>query len=249
MTNITDTARHAAASLAETAKGAASDTFAEVKGRATEAASRTIGAARAEALDRAEGVKDSLISEGERLAETLRGSMGSEDSVQGKVLGVVADSIADLSRSLHGKSLGDMMGVADGFARRNPGAFVAGAALAGFALARFARASTPSLSGQYATGDYGLNDDAQAYGDGGHYGSPKPEGMGYGEYAADTTAAGTGAGAYGSSVTNSSMTTHDDDFDGDLGGDIGGGFGTSSVVATPDADEESERSPFDRSPS
>lgn len=45
-----------------------------------------------------------------------------------------------------GRTLSSILERTKAFARRNPGAFVAGAAIAGFALARFARASGTARS-------------------------------------------------------------------------------------------------------
>ena len=152
---ITGAATSAVNRLAQTGR----ETYQDVKGRAVDAASRTASAARAEALDRAETAKDTIADEGRRLADSLR-AQGGDDSIQAKVLNVVADSVSDLSDSLRGRSFADLLSEAQSFARRNPGAFVAAAALAGFALARFARASAPQesedLGGAYGSpGSYG----------------------------------------------------------------------------------------------
>lgn len=142
--DTTSTGRGAAAAAVDRLAQTGRETYRDVKGRAVDAASRTASAAKAEAMDRAETAKDTIADEGRRLADSLRSaSQGGDDSVQAKVLNVVADSVSDLSESLRGRSFEELMTQAQGFARRNPGAFVAAAALAGFAIARFARASTP----------------------------------------------------------------------------------------------------------
>lgn len=128
-------------SLAETGR----ETYEEVKTKASHMAARTLEAARDEALSRSEAAKDSLAEVATRLADALRGA--AEESphagVQARLMTAAADAIEDLSESVRGRPLGELLGEADAFARRNPGAFVAAAALAGFAIARFARASAP----------------------------------------------------------------------------------------------------------
>ncbi|EPX83120.1 hypothetical protein ruthe_02737 [Rubellimicrobium thermophilum DSM 16684] len=128
-------------SLAETGR----ETYEEVKTKASHMAARTLEAARDEALSRSEAAKDSLAEVATRLADALRGAAedGPHAGVQARLMTAAADAIEDLSESVRGRPLGELLGEADAFARRNPGAFVAAAALAGFAIARFARASAP----------------------------------------------------------------------------------------------------------
>jgi hypothetical protein len=195
---LAGTARSTAAAVAGTVKDSGRDAFAAVRSHAGEAASRTAEAARAEAMSRAESAKDTLASEGERLAQSLRSAVdGGDTSIQARVMGQVADSVEDLVGTIRDKSFGELLSDVDGFARRNPGAFVAAAALAGFAVARFARASTPTSS-------------LQAYADieregGAQYGSPRPTGTGYAggsDYAGATASSTMGASG---SATPSTM--------------------------------------------
>jgi hypothetical protein len=210
-----------ASSLMASAAEAASGAFEDVRVRAADAASRTASAAKSEALSRAEGAKEGLVDQGERFAQSLRSAVdGGDDSIQAKVMAAAADSVQDLVGSLRGKSLEQLLADAGGFARRNPGAFVAAAALAGFAVARFARAAAP-MSQTFA--------DIEGTGTGSAYGSPRPTGTGYA--GADFTGSGGGvaygSGRMGSGVSTSSLSTHH------LAGEVG--FEDSNVEATPDA--------------
>lgn len=95
---------------------------------------------RSEAEARAETGKEMVSDQGLRLAESLRAAPGADD-LQSRVQNVVASSVADLSEELRQTDLSTLLEGTERFARRHPGAFVAGAAIAGFALARFLRAS------------------------------------------------------------------------------------------------------------
>lgn len=217
---ITGAAASAVDRLAQTGR----ETYQDVKTRAVDAASQAASAAKAEALGRAETAKDTIADEGRRLADSLRSaSQGGDDSVQAKVLNVVADSVADLSESLRGRSFEELLSQAQGFARRNPGAFVAAAALAGFALARFARASAPQadVADGYGTDGYGMSGQGMGSTDMG--GSTGMSSTGTGGYAGGFGEdAGRSYGAAG--VSTSSLTTHDAGFglDDDLGSDTAG---------------------------
>ncbi len=123
----------------EEAARVASDTAAEALGSAKKEAAAVAGRASAAG-------KDMVSDQGLKLAEKLRAGTGTDD-LQSRILGVVAGSVAELSEDLRGRSLSSLVDDTERFARRHPGAFVAGAALAGFALARFARASGGSASG------------------------------------------------------------------------------------------------------
>ena len=144
--------RHAASDLKEQGLAALDD----AKSRAYDAAAKTASAAKSEAYTRAEDAKDGLASQADRLASSLRSALDSgDDSIQAKVMATVADSVSDLSSSLRGKGLNELLDDAERFARRNPGAFVAAAALAGFAVARFARASSSGRLAATPSDSYG----------------------------------------------------------------------------------------------
>ena len=138
--------KEAANDVAESIVDAGRDMMAQAKTRVSDAAS-TVGAAiRDGAESRAEAGKDMLADEGQRLARSLRDAAADqgEGTIQGRLLDTVAGSVANVAESLRGRSFHSMLSQTESFARRNPGAFVAGAALAGFALARFARSSAPA---------------------------------------------------------------------------------------------------------
>jgi len=96
---------------------------------------------RAAAGERTDAVRDTLVDVGERLAETLQSEAQSADHLPSRLLNGLASGVATVTDGLRGRSLGDLLAEAQGYARRNPGVFVVGAAVAGFALARFLRAS------------------------------------------------------------------------------------------------------------
>lgn len=64
-----------------------------------------------------------------------------DQGLAAKLVSQAASSLEDVASSVSGSSLDDVMHSVQGFARRNPAAFVVGAVLAGVALGRFARAS------------------------------------------------------------------------------------------------------------
>ncbi|MEZ5866295.1 MAG: hypothetical protein R3D25_20265 [Geminicoccaceae bacterium] len=92
--------------------------------------------------------KDTTASELSRTARALHSAAGDLDAggpgqsqVPQSLLREAANGLDELARSLHGRSVGEMVGDLSAFGRQNPVAFMGGAALVGFALGRFARAS------------------------------------------------------------------------------------------------------------
>lgn len=138
-----DDIKETAEKTAKDVKEAGEEALAAVKGSVAEAASEAKKAVTDEAEARVDAGKDMVADQGQRLASDLRDAAESrgEDSFQGRLLDTVASGVSDISENLRGRSLSSILEQAEGFARRNPGAFIAGAAIAGFALARFARAS------------------------------------------------------------------------------------------------------------
>jgi hypothetical protein len=91
--------------------------------------------------DKADAATGAIAMEGHRLAKNLRAAASDRsETVQGRVLDVVAGGVESVSDTLGERTLGSIFTDVQGYARRNPGAFVAGAAVVGFALARFMRA-------------------------------------------------------------------------------------------------------------
>lgn len=138
--------KDAASDAKDTVVEAGRDLLAQAKTRVADAASGAGAALRDGAEARAEAGRDMLADEGHRLAQSLRDAAADQGdgTLQGRLLDTVAGSVANVAEGLRGRSLQSMLAQTESFARRNPGAFVAGAALAGFALARFARASAPA---------------------------------------------------------------------------------------------------------
>jgi dihydroxyacetone kinase len=137
--------KDAALEAAHSAKDAGREALDAAKSSVAETAQAARAAIRDEAETRADAGKDMIADEGRRLAQGLRAAAGNKgsDSLHGRLLETFATSVSDMSEGLRSRSFGSLLSEAEGFARRNPGAFVAAAGLTGFALARFAAASTP----------------------------------------------------------------------------------------------------------
>lgn len=131
--------KHDNKDIADSAANLAASSVDSIKSQAQDAAAKLRDAA----AERVDAAKDTMVDQGLRIADSLRKSMAGhgEDSLQERVIDVVAKGVADLSEGLRSRNLGSVLTDVQGFARRNPGAFIAGAAIAGFALARFTRSS------------------------------------------------------------------------------------------------------------
>lgn len=149
--------RTAANEAKETVKDAGREVFAAAKTTVADAATQAGATLRDEAEMRAEAGKKMVAEHGARIAEDLRAKANRQGDVtfRGKMLETVADGVAELSNGLHDRSLSSILEQTERFARRNPGAFVAGAALAGFALARFVRASDTRSAAKFPRTDVG----------------------------------------------------------------------------------------------
>ncbi|MBP1806419.1 hypothetical protein [Rubellimicrobium aerolatum] len=228
-------------------------TYEQVKSKAMEAMPKITEAAKSQAMEQAETAKDALASTGERLAQSLRsGVEGGDESIQARLMAAAADTVSDWSNQLRGRSFQEIVGQAESFARRNPGAFVAAAALAGFALARFARASAPSKSygssglGSYGAGSFGDSSMGSGLGSGGSFAGTDSYGAG--------TGSGYGSGRAAGLVSTTGMSTHDDDLDdvGSIADDgMGGGSATTGTTgdvgtATPNSTGDRTGSGYDR---
>lgn len=134
--------------MAASAMDQAAATATMVKDRATDFASEasakvaeTAASVRDTVSEKADAATDAIANEGHRLARNLRTAASDRaETVQGRVLDVVAGGVESVSDSLRERTLGGIFGDVQAYARRNPGAFVAGAAVAGFVLARFLHA-------------------------------------------------------------------------------------------------------------
>lgn len=131
--------------LGETLVDGANDLAAEVTTRVKDAAI----AASDTASQKVDAAKDSIASEGHRLANTLRSAAGDRgDGVRAHVLEAVAGGVETAANSVQARGMSALFADVQTFARRNPGAFVAGAAVLGFALARFMRSGASSGDGK-----------------------------------------------------------------------------------------------------
>ena len=127
---LKESARETASKASAGLKSAARDAAEATKEVASDAAASIADRAREEIGEYADARKDTLADEGQRLASGLLES--------------VEKGVSNISEGLRNRSVGSLVTDVESFARRHPGAFVAGAAVAGFALARFARAAAPS---------------------------------------------------------------------------------------------------------
>lgn len=100
------------------------------------------------AEDQADQVKDATASHMDVFADALKAASEElEKNHEGPAAEMVthaASGLESLSRSLHGKSTGEILDTVRQFGRDNPVGFLAGSLLAGFALSRFAVAGMPS---------------------------------------------------------------------------------------------------------
>ena len=106
--------------------------------RGTQAATKTLG-------DFANAVRRA----GDELA-------GADQSPATRLVQKAADGLETFSRSIEGKSPGDLLNDVRDFGRRNPIAFIGSAVLVGLAVGRFARASEPEHVG-------GLSDEERSF--------------------------------------------------------------------------------------
>lgn len=124
----TDKVKAAAGAAAEDAKTQARDMADTVATEAGAYADQAKGRASDEVKDVAQALR--------KAADEMRSG-----SAQERTFSQIADSLADASDALRDRDLGEMVGAVNGFARRNPLAFLGSAALIGFAATRFAKAS------------------------------------------------------------------------------------------------------------
>ncbi len=137
-------ARETAAAALDVATEAGRTVTTEVKAHAAD----TLHAVRDAAGDRTEAARDTLVNAGERLAETLEAEAQSVDGIPARLLNGLASGVSTVTEGLRGRTLGDLLADAQGYARRNPGTFAVGAAVAGFTLARFLRASGTRMTAE-----------------------------------------------------------------------------------------------------
>jgi hypothetical protein len=88
---------------------------------------------KAQSAERLQGVAETVSRVADDVAQ--------ESPAMGDFVRRAASGLDDVSRSLKDKSVGDLLDMAKGFARREPAAFLAASAVAGFALSRLLKSS------------------------------------------------------------------------------------------------------------
>lgn len=106
--------------------------------------------ARKIAGEQAEKVKEAAASHLDVFANALRAAsdeLGKNQSgPASEMISSAASGLEGLTRSLHGRSTGEMIDTVRQFGRENPVGFLAGSVLAGLALGRFASVATTSAT-------------------------------------------------------------------------------------------------------
>ncbi len=138
--NLTATAE-AAKETTVAAIEAAVEVGRTVQARAKAEASETLETLRDAAGEGAGAARDTLVGAADRLARALKAEARATDGVPARLLNGMAGGVSTATDGLRGRTLGDLVADAQGYARRHPGTFAVGAAVAGFALARFLGAS------------------------------------------------------------------------------------------------------------
>lgn len=138
---VRDDAHSAGESLVDSANNLAAEVTSRVKDAAAAAGDM--------ASKRVDAAKDMIADEGHRLAKTLRASASDRgDGLEAHVLDAVAGGVETVSSNVGRRGMPALFADVQTFARRNPGAFVAGAAVVGFALALFIRSGASSGNGK-----------------------------------------------------------------------------------------------------
>lgn len=101
------------------------------------------------AFAQGEAYRDAAAESAGRFATALRRASDElgDGSTPERMIGQMAEGIADATDNLRDKSIEDIARGANDFARRNPVAFIGGAALLGFAAARLFRGLTDDAPG------------------------------------------------------------------------------------------------------
>ena len=144
-----DKVKETAAAAMDVVGDAGRTVTAEAKARAAD----TMDTVRTAAGERADAARDTLVSAGERLAETLQSEAGATEGMSSRVLNGLAGGVTTVTDGLRGRTLGELFTGAQDYARRHPGTFAVGAAVAGFALARFLRSSSVGQSAEARAAD------------------------------------------------------------------------------------------------
>ncbi|MEX6506355.1 hypothetical protein [Jiella sp. M17.18] len=160
-----DTNRSPASDKARDDLSKTSDRLGQEAGSARHEAKAAADSARHQAENLAGTAKERAYEGADQGKETVAGSLddfaaaigkaadelGERDqSMAASLVREMATGLGDASRSIHGRSVDEIVRSVAGFARSRPTTFLVGAALAGVALGRFARASGEHEHGGYA---------------------------------------------------------------------------------------------------
>jgi hypothetical protein len=137
LSNTAEKAKDTAASAMDVAVEAGQALKTGIK----EQASETLNTVRHAAEDRATTLRDEVVEGGAHLANKLKEQAAVTDGISARVLGDLANGVTTITEGLRGRTIAEVVGTAQSYARRHPGTFAVGAAVAGFALARFLRSS------------------------------------------------------------------------------------------------------------
>ncbi|WP_404961621.1 hypothetical protein [Streptomyces sp. 147326] len=143
--------------------GTAKEQAANVVGEATTQARDLVGELRTQLTGQAETQTQRLAENVRRLSQELRelGENGKPDSTMAEVARQIADGGHQVAAHVEKRGPDGLIGDLQGFARRRPGAFLAGAALAGFVVARAGKGVSAAASSD-ASGSSSANRGAAA---------------------------------------------------------------------------------------
>ncbi len=144
---MTDTTRESPADSAREEAKSVSDEIREKGAEAAQTARDTAwnyaDQARQQAYARGEHYRDYAADETGKVADALRRASQdlSSGSPQERLVGQIADGVADAAERMRGMTLNEIARDTSAFARTHPAAFLGGAALLGFAASRFLKAT------------------------------------------------------------------------------------------------------------
>lgn len=141
--------------LAHTASAAARETYRAVAAEVSELASN-VGEEMTHAAEHQKERGADVMLSFARAITTAAAEMQGQSPIVARQFKSAADGVGRLSDDLRDRSVHELVGIASGYARRQPAVFFAGAVAAGFALSRFLKSSpetaSPSQSAPVATG-------------------------------------------------------------------------------------------------
>lgn len=134
--DLADKATDKAADLAGTAKGQAGDLVNQAKSTATDTLST--------GKERATGLLGNVAEALHATSDTLHDN---DQDAFARYADVAARQVEDFTSAIRGRSVGELLDEAEGFARREPALFLGGAFLLGIFGARFLKAGTDGSGG------------------------------------------------------------------------------------------------------